>query len=137
MSHDVFDRNVFNALEKTTPEFSCTLTAADGVTMIPGSTLTSLQLTLYADNDDLTIINGRDHQDVLNNNGVTVYDTLQTGADGHTYNLLWQLSADDMAVLDDALPFERHIALFEWAWPTNRAGKYEFVLVVGNLQKVS
>ena len=46
------------------------------------------------------------------------------------------LSADDLAIHDDSLTFERHIALFEWTWPTNRAGKFECVLVVRNLAKV-
>lgn len=128
MSHDAFDRPTFDTLEQTTPRFTATLVAEDGVTPIPGSTLTTLTLTLYADNDDLTIINGRDHQNVLQTNGVTVDE----------FGLLtWTLSQADQAVLDDALSFERHIALFEWTWPTNRAGKFEFVLVVGNLAKVS
>jgi hypothetical protein len=49
-----------------------TLVADDGVTPIPGSTLTTLTLTLYCEDADLTIVNSRDSQNVLQTNGVTV-----------------------------------------------------------------
>ncbi len=41
------DPEVFDVLEKTTPRYIATLTGEDGVTMIPGSTLMTLTLTLY------------------------------------------------------------------------------------------
>lgn len=126
--HDVVERPTFPCTEQTSPEFTATLVGEDGVTPIPGSTLTTLVLTLYADNGDLTIINDRDHQDVLQQNGVTVDE----------FGLLtWILDPLDLRILDDALPFERHIALLEWTWGVGRAGKFELVLVVRNLAKVS
>jgi hypothetical protein len=125
---DATDRPVYSVLELTTPEFSATLVGADGVTPIPGSTLSTLVLTVYCEDADLTIVNGRNAQNVLQTNGVTVDEA---GL------LTWTLSADDLAILHDTLPFERHIALFEWTWPTAKAGKFECVFAIRNLAKVT
>jgi hypothetical protein len=128
MAHDDLERPVYDVLEQTTPEFTATLVGEDGVTPIPGSTLTTLTLTLYCEDADLTIVNSRTAQNVLQANGVTVDEA---GL------LTWILSADDLAILHDSVPFERHIALFQWTWPTNKAGKFECVFAIRNLAKVS
>jgi hypothetical protein len=126
--HEIQDRPVYDVLEQTTPRFTAVLVGEDGVTPIPGSTLSTLTLTLYCDDGNQTIINGRDDQNVLQQNGVGVDES---------GNLIWTLSQADLVILDDTLPFERHIALFEWTWPTSKAGKFECVFAVQNLAKVS
>jgi hypothetical protein len=125
---DAVDRPVYPVLERTTPRFSAVLVGDDGVTPIPGSTLSTLTLTLYCDDSDLTIVNSRNGQNVLQTNGVTVDES---------GNLVWILAAADLAILHDSLPFERHVALFVWTWPTNKSGKFECVFAIRNLAKVS
>jgi len=112
------------------------ITDNDGVTFLPGSTLTLLQLTLWAVKEDGSsqFINARNHQNVLNLNNVTVYDVLQVDANGHEYNLLWAIQPLDTTLVE-VLPFERHLALFEWTWAQGQ-GKHEFELIVKNLQQV-
>jgi hypothetical protein len=114
--------------EKCTGQCTARLVGNDGVTGISGAVLTTLVLTLYAIKADGTdaIINSRTQQNVLNANNVTV-DT--TGL------LTWVIQSADTTLVED-LPFERHIALFEWTWPSG-VGKHEIILVVRNLHRVS
>lgn len=108
--------------ERTTPVITFTV-KGDGVA-IPGANLTTFTLTLYKLGDLTAILNGRNKQDVLNVNGVTV-----DGAGKGQYIM----AAADNAVLgtDDD---EQHVALFEWTWAGGtRAGKHEIVLRIANL----
>lgn len=104
--------------------------------LLPGSVLLSLQLTLYVVRFDgsTAIVNSRNHQDVLNSQNVTVYDSLQTTGNGQTYNLRWAVQPADSTLQED-LPYERHYALFEWSWNGGQ-GKHEVILVVKNLRMV-
>ena len=104
--------------------------------MIPGSDLTGLTLTLWVVRQDgsTAIVNSRNHQNVLNQNHVTVYNTLQTLTDGRTYNLRWKIQPGDTTLVE-AVPFERHKFLFEWT-SAQVQGKHENTLVVRNLQMV-
>jgi len=105
--------------------------------MIPGSSLLTLVLTLYVIRADgsTAIVNNRDHQNVLNQQNVTVYNTLQTLPNAtRTYNLRWKIQPED-TTLQEALPFESHYALFEWSWDQGQ-GKHEVVLTVRNLTMV-
>lgn len=117
----------FDVREKTSGQYTATLVGNDGVTPIPGASLTTLLLTLYvikADGTD-TLLRGP-QQNVLNAGNVTV------SAAGL---LTWVFQVADTTLVEN-LPFERHIALFEWTWPSG-AGKHEVVLVVQNLRRVS
>src|SRR5712691_2028368 len=118
----------FDVTEKSTGSYTATLVANDGVTPLPGATLTTLVLTLYVIKADGTdgIVNSRNAQNVLNANNVTV----STGG-----LLTWSIQVGDTTLVED-LPFERHIALFEWTWPAG-AGKHEVILVVRNLHRVT
>ncbi len=118
----------FDIAEKSTGSYTATLVGNDGVTPLPGATLSTLVLTLYAIKADGTdgVVNSRNAQNVLNANNVTV----STGG-----LLTWAIQVGDTTLVED-LPFERHIALFEWTWP-NGAGKHEAVLVVRNLHRVT
>lgn len=110
--------------------------------MLPGSTLSTLTLTLYVIGAGgvLTYVNSRNNQNVLNTNGVQVFDTLQTDTlvDGTTlpYNIKWTISPADVDILNDSLQFERHCALFNWTWPTAKQGHHEVTLVVKNLKTI-
>lgn len=126
---------LFEVNEETSGSYIATIKDDFG-DLIPGSLLTSLKLTLYVVTEPgvEVVLNGRDHQNVLNLNNVTVYDALQTLADGRTYNLRWQFQVLD-TTLEEELPYERHIALWEWEWPQG-SGKHEVVLNVRNLTMI-
>lgn len=131
----------FAIQEQTSGAYRATITD-EGGSMLPGSTLSTLKLTLYqvGSGGAITYINARNEQNVLNANGVTVYDALQvdTLSDGTTlsYNLKWIIAPADTTIINSALKVERHIALFEWTWPTGKAGKHEVILAVKNLTEV-
>jgi hypothetical protein len=116
----------FNVNEKTSGEYSATIVKNDGVTPLPGATLSTLALTLYVIKADGTVTLIRNHQDVLNTANVTI------SAGGE---VLWNYQVADTTLVED-LPFERHIALFEWTAPGGVAGKHEFILRVRNLGQV-
>jgi hypothetical protein len=63
---------------------------------------------------------------VLNANNVTI----STGG-----LITWLFQVGDTTLVED-IPFERHIALWEWTWPAG-AGKHEAILVVRNLRRVA
>ena len=104
--------------------------------LILGSSLTILKLTLYVIRQDgsTAIVNNRDHQNVLNQNQVTVYDTLQALSNSRTYNLRWRIQPEDTTLVE-SLPYERHRFLFEWTWAQGQ-GKHDGTLVVRNLTMV-
>lgn len=120
--------NEYEQTEKGSGRLIATITEEDGVTPIPVGTLTTLTLTLYADDANQTIINGRNAQSILGVNG---------GAVDASGVLTLTLSPADNAIVNTALEVERHIALFEWTWGVGKAGKYELVLLVRNLAKVA
>lgn len=117
----------FEINEKATGSYTALITGNDGVTPLPGATLTTLVLTLYAIKTDGTdsVIRGP-QQNVLNANNVVVT------AGGL---LTWTIQVADTTLVEGLL-FERHVALFEWTWPGG-AGKHEVVLIVRNLRRVS
>jgi hypothetical protein len=120
------DPTTFAIDEKETGRYTATIVGNDGVTPLPGATLSTLTLTLYVIKQDGTDQVIRNHQNVLNANNVTV------DAAGL---LAWIIQVADTTLVE-AVPFERHIALFEWTWPSG-AGKHEVVLLVRNLRQVT
>jgi hypothetical protein len=122
------DPQTFPIDEQETGRYTATIVGNDGVTPLPGATLSTLVLTLYVIKQDGTdgIVNSRNAQNVLNTNNVTV------SAAGL---LTWTVQVADTTLVE-AIPFERHLALFEWTWPSG-AGKHEVVLLVRNLHRVS
>lgn len=120
---------VMHVLEQGTGSYVAQLVAEDGVTPLPGSLLTSLQLTLYtiAQDDSIVIVNGRNQQMILNANG---------GIVAPSGLITWFYGVGDTTLVDPTVPFERHIALFEYAWAGGGAGKVEVILVVHNLHRV-
>lgn len=118
----------FAMLERASGTITGLIVAEDGATPIPGSTLATLTLTLFADDADQTIINGRSDQSVLGVNG---------GAVSEAGELTMTLAPADNAIVDADLPVERHYALFQWTWGAGKAGKALAVLNVQNLAKVA
>lgn len=116
-----------DVLEGETPTYSATLTDDTGA-VLPAAALSTLTLTLYVitTNGTITYLNGRNQQNVLNANNVTV-----TAAGLVT----WSIQVADTTLVE-AIAFERHIALWEWGWGTGRAGKHELVLTVKALNEV-
>lgn len=125
---------VFTALilEKTTPKITAVIEDEAG-TPIPGTSLATLTLTLYSMSDPPThaIINSRNAQSVLNENGVTV------DAGG---NLAWQLASADTVIQDNTLPKEIHRAEFRWTYASGGntvVGAHIIDMTVLNLEKVA
>lgn len=117
----------FGILEQASGRYTAIITSNDGATPVPAASLLTLTLTLYVIKADGSIayINGRNAQNVLNANNVTV------DASG---NLIWSIQVADTTLVED-LPFERHIALWEWT-AAGVAGKHEVVIVVQALDEV-
>ncbi len=117
----------FEVKERTTTRITGVLTADDMVTPVPGSTLTTFTITVYAlDVAQTVVVTARN---VLNVNNGTVDEA---------GNAVVILSPDDMALVNAALPAERHIALLAWTWGVApvKTGRQELALIVRNLAKV-
>jgi hypothetical protein len=123
----VIESRVFDILEQSSGRYTAVCVDNDGVTPLPGTTLTTLTLTLYVVKTDGShaFVNGRNAQNVLNLNNVTI---------DPTGNIVWAVQTQDTTLVE-ALAFERHIALFEWTWP-NGVGKHELILSVKALDEV-
>lgn len=115
--------------ERTTARYTA-LAVDETEEPIPASSLSTLTLTLY-DKASGEIINGRQAQDALNANGVSVDES---------GNVEWIITPDDTPVVGTPRPglVETHIALFEWTWAGGtKAGKHELELLVKQIAKVS
>ena len=124
------DPLVFQIDEQESGQYTATITGNDGVTALPGGTLSTLRLTVYVVKQDGTeqVVNSRNQQSVLNaNNGTVSAGGLFT----------WTIQPGDTTLIETSLQFERHYCLLEWAWPTGNQGKGEFILNVKNLRRVS
>lgn len=126
-----FEAEEFCVREQATAFFRATILDQNKL-LLPASALQTLTLTLYRKGDPTAIVNLRDDQDVLNANGVDVYETLQTDPDGTTYNLKWEISPDDNTILGTSAE-EKHVALFRYSWNAGqRADWREVILLVQN-----
>jgi hypothetical protein len=125
MAHDI---DTFELLEGTTPDYEATLLDKSEVA-IPGSVLDSLTLTFFQEYTE-TIINSRDGQNVLQVNGVTVDEAGR---------MVWTLTPEDSAILDDSLHQEPHLARFDFTYPGasgTEVGRHVVRLLVTNLRRV-
>ena len=106
--------------------FSFTATIKDAAgTVIPLANMTSLTLTYYNE-DDQSIINSRDGQNVLNLNNCTYHAT--TGL------LTWIGQPADTTVVNSRIEEEVHIGLFKWTTATE-SGSEEVQITIENLAK--
>jgi hypothetical protein len=91
--------------------------------VIPGSSLSTMTLTLYNEHTS-AIVNGRDHVDIKPN------------VDG-AGQLVFPLLVADMVILDATKKEEYRRALIEWTWSTTKRGSWEAQFIVQNLHRVS
>ncbi len=116
--------------EETTQLLTTTISDELGVA-IPGASLGSLTLTIYALDAAKTIINSRNRQSILNVNG---------GAVDAYGNLTMVLTPADNKIVDTVNvsvgKVEEHILLFEWTYAGTKQGRQEILLKVVNLEKV-
>ena len=114
--------------ERTTAKYtSDPLLDEDGVT-VAGSVLSSATLTLY-DEKTKTILNSRNAQNVNQANDVTISEA---GV------VAWLLRPADNAIINDRLPSEVHVAVFDFRWDsgTSRA-VHEVKFIVKNVGMVT
>ena len=118
--------DIFPIQEQTTGTYTAVLVGNDGSTPVPGPTLTTIILTVYAIKSDGTdgILRGP-QQNVLQQNNVTI--------DGNGV-LVWGVQPSDTTLVE-AIPFEDHYCLFEWTWPGG-TGRHVVILRVWNLRRV-
>lgn len=110
-------------VEGGTARITAQFTKEDG-SNLPLAELVSCALTLYVRGTE-TIINGRDHQSVLNINGGTV----DVGG-----ALAIRLGPGDMAAIQDR-PREWHVALIEYSWEGGaQESAHEVVFQLRNLR---
>lgn len=110
--------------ELTTSLYSSTLYKEDGITPLNGDDIDTMSLTFYDQKTD-QLINRPAKQNVLNLNGVTI------GTDG---KLSWVLDREDNVIIDDALTYENHVALFEYTYASGeRGGFHDVMIFVRNL----
>jgi hypothetical protein len=98
---------------------------------VPAASLTSAELTLYdwdtgagGGSPQPGIINGRESQDILNSNNVTI------DSDGH---FVWSVQPDDNVIITQRRQVERHRAMFLFAWSGGEF-RFECELDVVNLR---
>lgn len=113
--------------EKSTPKITGIIKDEDGV-VIPGASLDSLTLTLYNAANGVLLGARPAQQDIKGINGGSV------DVNG---NFALQLTIADMAIIDDTVSLETHIALIEWTYSTVLSGKKNIKFRVSNLEKVS
>lgn len=117
----------FLVREHTTHFYDSKLENEDGEGISPAD-LEELKITLI---DVVTgaVINGRDNQNALNANGVTLE------MDG---TLEWKISPEDNPILDDSRAYEEHLAIITWKYPDQgtEAGHLVIRLVVANAVRV-
>jgi hypothetical protein len=117
----------FGVNELSTGQYTAVIVGNDGVTRLPAVTLSTLTLTLYVIKQDGTqaVVNGRNVQNVLNANNVTV---------DPNGNLTWAIQVGDTTLVEN-VPNEIHRAVFAWTWAAG-AGNHEVWLTVAQLLRV-
>lgn len=117
------------APERVTAEITTTVTNQAG-TGIPGSSLTTLTLTLY-DKKTGEVINSVSGTDILNTG---------RGSIDESGVLTLTLEPEDMPVVDSDLKagnIEHHVALIVWTWDSgDKRGHDELIIPVRNSLKV-
>lgn len=120
------DPLTFAINELSTGKYTAVIVGNDGVTPLPALTLSTLTLTLYAETSTgQQVVNGRNIQNVLNANNVTV------DSNG---NLTWNIQVGDTTLIE-SIAFEIHRAVFAWTWASG-AGNHEVWLNVRRLDRV-
>lgn len=109
--------------ELTTARYTASLVDETGA-VVPASSLSALTLLLY-DKATGTVLNGRNNQNVLNTNGVTVDEN---------GNLVWILSPPDNTIVTTTEPHEVHVAVFTGHWGAGKEVTHDIAITVRNLR---
>lgn len=113
-------------LEQTTAVYRFTL-VDEADANIDSAAINTLTLTYY-DVQTQTVINSRNHQDVSNENDVT----LET-VNGVT-TVEWLIQPADTVLVNPTFATELHEAYFQWTWDAGRrAGAHVIQFLVQNL----
>jgi hypothetical protein len=122
----------FEVTESANAQYTATLKDEQG-TIIGPSLLTTLTLTLFSeDSPTKVIINSRDAQDILG----TTATPVNGGSVSSSGVLTLNLSAADNAIINTALPRERHLMEFAWTYTSGtKTGRHRARLIVTNLEK--
>lgn len=104
--------------EHSSARMAFTLRTQDGEPIVPAD-LVAMTLTLYNRNDG-AIINGRDQQDVHEQNNVSVDEQGR---------LVWDMQPEDNVLLSRTSSTETHVALFMWEWPTGHHHHEQMITV--------
>lgn len=124
--------------EKTSARYLATLSDETGAP-VAGSTLQTATLSLFESNGH-AVVNGWQAKNILNTNGWTFYETLQSVViDGQTvtYNVAWQMTPADATIINDALKTEPHIAEVQLTWGSGKGLTHQFRLNVANLVTIT
>lgn len=116
-------------------QYTTRLVQPDG-TRVGAANITALTLTLY-DERTSEILNGRDHLAVLNTATATLTDETisEEGSSVDITELTWEVTAADMAIVDDTLGSEVHIARFDFVYGVGaKPGAHEVAIRVRNLE---
>lgn len=120
--------SAYTVPERTTQSFTATIKDETG-TVIPLANMTTITITHY-NRDTGVVIGARNGQDVKNANGGTYHAT------SGLFTMLFDPA--DMAIVDDTLAMENHVALFAWTYSAGaRRGQHEALFSVVNSAKVS
>ena len=121
--------SVFEANERSTVIYSCSLKDESGAAIEPAS-LYAISLTLYSmDSATEAIVNSRNNVDVKNVNGGTI-------SSGGVFS--YEFTSDDNQILESWRHEERHRAIFTYEWNAGaRQDNKEVILVVRNKSKVT
>lgn len=114
--------------ERTTAKYTSEPLLDETGTAVAGSIMSTATLTLY-DERTKTILNSRNAQNVNNANNVTISDA---GV------VEWTMQPADNAIVNDRLPSEVHVAVFDFRWDsgTSRA-VHEVKFLVKNIGMVT
>lgn len=113
--------------ELTSASYTATLQDTDG-NAIPVAAIVTAQLTL-TDVDTGEVVNGRDAQNILNANNVTIHAT--SGL------LTWSIQPADNAVQTAGVQQELRRAVFDVVYNTDQRLVHETYWLVKNLSEVS
>lgn len=129
----------FEVLEEVCFDFTAQL--KDGGSDIAKADLSAITLTLFLTRDGTTspagtIVNGRDDQDIDDDNDVTI---------SATGLLTWKVQPEDTTIINDEIEIceqvqincrEVHRAIFAWTLTNGREGKKVVDFIVRNLETV-
>lgn len=117
----------FACNERSSARISFDLLSSDGESQLSLAQISALRLTVYVKFLGV-IVNGRNHQSILNANGGVV------ASNGH---VVLTLSPEDNQMVDRTQESEPHMLLIEWEWDAgDSGGNQEIQMTVQRIIKI-